>query len=203
MLIAARNSDSAVLTAASVIDRVGNHEKASSLAEEALALAVQTSNLKHQIHCHELLANASKATGDLAAVRSHLVNAMNLAEGQRTRTQSPDYRIAVFGEHSPLYERLVELWVDDRDHPQDRRASECFLLSERSRSRAFLDELAGISAPPRQAHREQSSSVTNSPSGSLSDAEKLGVPAGNARFKSSAEVLDYAQVRELLLAWQG
>jgi len=114
----------------------GDPAGAKLLLQQALFLHRATADRAGEASTLALLAKVERTTGDTAAAAGHLEDALALIEHTRDSIATPELRGSYFATRQSMYDYLLSLYVERKDP----RAIE---VTERSRARLLLDNLAG------------------------------------------------------------
>jgi tetratricopeptide (TPR) repeat protein/CHAT domain-containing protein len=122
---------------------LGDLYAAQKLADEALSAYQQALTIRHEsgnpideVSALRKIAEIQQSQGQIDAALETYRKALNLLEDVRAAAGSDLSRAAFIAQNAQLYEEMVNLFY------QQGRPEEAFLISERGRSRAFLDSLA-------------------------------------------------------------
>lgn len=114
----------------------GDNAGAAMLLQQALHLNRTVGDRSGEAVTLALLARSERATGDVPRATKHLEEALALIERTRNSIATPELRGSYFANRQSIYDFLTSLLVENKDP----RALE---VSERSRARLLLDNLAG------------------------------------------------------------
>jgi len=117
-------------------NRLGRFAEARANYDKALELARQADNQAWQAVAYASRARIAKETGDLAAARTDIEQAIALIESERTRISAPDLRTSYFGSKRSYYELYVDILM------RLDRAGDALVVAERARARELQEQLA-------------------------------------------------------------
>lgn len=114
----------------------GDNSGATMLLQQALHLHRSIADRSGEAAALALLARIERRTGDIPRATQHLEESLSLIERTRNSLATPELRGSYFATRQSIYEFLTSMLVEQKDP----RALE---ISERSRARLLLDNLAG------------------------------------------------------------
>ena len=114
----------------------GDNAGATMLLQQALHLHRAIADRSGEAAALALLAHIERRTGDIPRATAHLEEALSIIENTRNSLATPELRGSYFATRQSIYEFLTSMLVEQKDP----RALE---ISERSRARLLLDNLAG------------------------------------------------------------
>jgi len=124
-------------------NRLSRFDAAKRNYEQALGLAREASNTAWQAVAFASLARIAEQSGDLAAARSNIEQAIALIESERTRISAPDLRTSYFGTKRAYYALYIDILMQlDRAKPAAHHAADALIVAERARARELQDQLA-------------------------------------------------------------
>ena len=125
----------------------------------------------------EGLARSEQALGDDDAALAALAHALDGLDAVRARFRSEEFKMGLFSDVQAVFERAIDL------SSKLGRPRQAFEYSERSRSRAMLDEVRGRAW------------LSDATTGSIS------LPALQAMLRADERVVEFHSLHDRLLAW--
>ncbi len=117
-------------------NRLDRFAQARANYDRALDLARQADNQSWQAVAYASRARVAEETGDLAAARRDIGQAVALIESERTRISAPDLRTSYFGTKRSYYALYVDILM------RAGHAADALAVAERARARELQDQLA-------------------------------------------------------------
>jgi CHAT domain-containing protein len=114
----------------------GDNSGATMLLQQALHLHRSVADRSGEAAALALLARIERRTGDIPRATQHLEESLSLIERTRNSLATPELRGSYFATRQSIYEFLTSMLVEQKD-------SRALEISERSRARLLLDNLAG------------------------------------------------------------
>ncbi len=131
----ARNEAQSLLVLAGLINASADKDTVSIMLREVIQIAEKYAMPDITWRAQKQLAQLEKGRKNVSQAEEQYFHALDTIEGMRARIQVEEYAAGFIDDKLSVYDELIELLVDAD------KAEEALMVSERARSRSFLDML--------------------------------------------------------------